>query len=186
MGGANVRDRTLTNVRGDRMEAGPNCLAPGRSWPEGQRDGLGVLLRLLWGAWGIEGGARAVAAEAPQVNGLLRLIFGGGGQAPFGELGPESLGAFPSGSTKRSCVKARLPKVSGPVPGGPGRSQVYLAGRASHVTPGRELGACYSILTCQTSARGPRTLSLLSGGSRGPCPSPFRELGDSRPWSSAG
>lgn len=186
MGGANVRDRTLTNVRGDRMEAGPNCLAPGRSWPEGQRDGLGVLLRLLWGAWGIEGGARAVAAEAPQVNGLLRLIFGGGGQAPFGELGPESLGAFPSGSTKRSCVKARLPKVSGPVPGGPGRSQVYLAGRASHVTPGRELGACDSILTCQTSARGPRTLSLLSGGSRGPCPSPFRELGDSRPWSSAG
>lgn len=79
MGGANVRDRTLTNERGDRMEAGPNRRAPGRSWPEGYGDGLGALLRLLWDAWGIEGGARAVAAAAPQVNGLLRLIFGSGG-----------------------------------------------------------------------------------------------------------
>lgn len=137
--------------------------------------------RLLRDASGIEGGARAVAAAAPQVNGFLRLIFGGGVQAPFGELEPESLGAFPSASSKRRCVKARLPKVSGPVPGGPGRSQVCSAGQASHVTPGRDLGACDLILPCQTSARGPRTLSLLSGGSRGPCPSLFRELGDSRP-----
>lgn len=180
MGGANVKDITLTNERGDRMEAGPNCRAPGRSWAEGCGDGLGELLRLLWDAWGIEGGARAVAAVTPQVNGLLGLIFGGGGQALFGELGPESLGAFPSASSKRNCVKGRLPKVRGPVPGGPGRSQVCPAGPASRDTPERHLGACDLILTCQTSARGPRTLSLLSGGSRGPCPSPFRELGDSR------
>ena len=47
VGGVNVRDRTLTNECGDRTEAGPNCRAPGRSWPEGCGDGLGALLRLL-------------------------------------------------------------------------------------------------------------------------------------------
>lgn len=65
-----MRDRTLTNERGDLIEAGSNCRAPGRNWPEGCGVGLGALLRPLWDAWGIEGGARAVAAAAPQVNGL--------------------------------------------------------------------------------------------------------------------
>lgn len=55
-------DGTLTNERGYRMEVGPECRAPGRSWPEGCRDGLGELLRPLWDAWGLEGGARVVAA----------------------------------------------------------------------------------------------------------------------------
>lgn len=63
---------------------------------------------------------------------------------------------------------------------GPGSSQVRPVGPAPRVTPGRDLGACDSILPRQTWARGPRTLSLLSGGSRGPCPSPFRDLGGSQ------
>lgn len=63
-------------------------------------------------------------------------------------------------------------------------SQVCPVGPASRVTPGRDLGACDSILLRLTSARGPQTLSLLSGGSRGPYPSPFRELDGSTPWSS--
>lgn len=119
-----------------------------------------------------------------QVNGLLGLILGGGGQASFGGTWTREPGAVPSASSTRSCVRRRLPKVSGPVPGGPGSSQVCPVGPALRVTPGRDLGACDPILPRQTSARGPQTLSLLSRGSRGPCPSAFRELGGSRPWSS--
>lgn len=171
------------------MEVGPYCRAPGRSWPEGCGDGLGALLRPLWAAWGIEGGARAVAASAVQVNGLSRLSFGGGGQASFEELGQESPGASPSASSTRSRDKGRLlPKVSGPVPGGPGSSQVCPAGPASRVTPGGDLGACDSILTCQTTARGPgprpcclvgRVVSVLapSGNSVAQDPGPLRSRG---------
>lgn len=49
-GGAIVKDGTPTSELGDRREAGPDCRAPGRSWPDGCGDGLGAQLRPLWAA----------------------------------------------------------------------------------------------------------------------------------------
>lgn len=178
-----MRDRTLTNERGDLIEAGSSCRAPGRSWPEGCGVGLGALLRPLWGRLGHRGRRPGRGSGGSSGKRLVKARLWRRGPGTLWGTWTEEPRDFLSASSKRSCVKGRLPKVSGP--GGPGRSQVRPAGPASRVIPGRDLGACDSILTCQTSARGPRTLSLLSGGSRGPYPSPFRKLGDSKPWSSA-
>lgn len=78
----------------------------------------------------------AAAAVAPQVNGLLRFIFGGGGQAPFGRTWTREHEVSPSASSTGSCVRRRLPKVSGPVPEGPGsslRCALWARLRASHL-----------------------------------------------------
>lgn len=78
----------------------------------------------------------AAAAVAPQVNGLLRFIFGGGGQAPFGRTWTREHEVSSSASSTGSCVRRRLPKVSGPVPEGPGsslRCALWARLRASHL-----------------------------------------------------